>query len=74
MENIIEYNGKELKWNYDICPCLICPLYEASKQFHAANDPDARHDKCYTSRCTYNAKNASDIAWGIYYIMHPNEF
>jgi len=68
MENTINFEGKELKWEYKICPCLECPIYPLQKQWE--NDPDIRHDKCYTSRCTYNKQNAASIAWGVYNMMN----
>ena len=60
MENKIEYNGKTLKWEYDICACLSCPLFPMIKEWE--NEKDKRKDKCYTSRCTYNSENARQIA------------
>lgn len=66
MENTIEYNGKILKWDYNICPCLDCPIYPTKKEWEEEAYKDVRKDKCYASRCTYNKELASSIAWGIH--------
>ena len=71
MENKIIYKGEELKWDYDIVPCLNCPIYPLRKEWEA--DPDIRKDKCYTSGCTYNKANAKMVAEGVYAMQHPEE-
>ena len=63
MENTLTYKGKELKWEYEIVPCLECPIYPLQKEWE--NDPDIRNDKCYMSRCTYNRAVAKMVGEGI---------
>jgi len=69
MENRLTYKGKELKWEYQICPCLECPIYPLRHEWE--DDPDIRKDKCHTSRCIYNKANAKMVAEGVYAMMHP---
>lgn len=71
MENTITYEGKELKWEYKICPCLNCPLYPRKSEWE--DEPDIRKDKCYTSRCTYNKAIGKMVAEGVYAMMHSQE-
>ena len=68
MENTLIYKGKELKWNYNICPCLECPLYPDITKWK--DDPDKRNDKCYTSHCSYDKQQAKDVAAFVYDAMH----
>jgi hypothetical protein len=69
-QNIINFEGKELKWDYTIVPCLKCPIYPTRKEWEEEAKIDVRKDKCYTSRCTYNKANAKMVADGIYMMMH----
>lgn len=66
MENTIDYNGKILKWEYKICPCLDCPIYPTKKDWEEEAEKDVRKDRCYTSICTYNKELAASIAWGLH--------
>jgi len=62
--NTIEYKGKELKWEYDICPCLECPIYPHRSEWE--DEKDIRKNKCYDSRCTYHKELSASMAWGLY--------
>jgi hypothetical protein len=66
MGNTINFEGKELKWEYTICPCLQCPIYPTKKDWEEEAEKDVRKDKCYTSRCTYSKNLSALIAWGIH--------
>lgn len=66
MENTINFKGKELKWDYEICACLNCPIYPTIKEWEKEAEKDVRKDKCYTSRCTYNKENARQVAEWVY--------
>lgn len=66
MENTINYNEKEIKWEYTICPCLQCPIYPTKREWEEEAERDVRKDRCYSSRCSYNKKLAASIAQGIY--------
>ena len=66
MENQIKINtilieGKELSWNYTICPCLTCQLY-LEKIDTVSN--------CMSHRCTYNKQLAKNIANDVFFIMN----
>jgi hypothetical protein len=61
IKNTITINGKELSWDYSICPCLTCELY--------LNKIDTS-ENCYNHRCTYHRQRAKDIANEIFFIMH----
>ena len=71
MENTLTYKEKELKWEYKILPCLDCPIFPLRKEWE--NDPDIRHDKCYTSRCTYSKADAKMVAEAVYAMQHPEK-
>jgi translation initiation factor 2 beta subunit (eIF-2beta)/eIF-5 len=60
MENTINFEGKELKWEYTICPCLECPIYPLQKEWE--NETDIRKNKCWTSRCLYDKMKAKEMA------------
>jgi len=66
MENTINFERKELKWEYTICPCLQCPIYPTKKKWEEEAEKDVRKDKCYTSGCTYSKNLAASIAWEIH--------
>ena len=67
-QNKITFEGKEIIWDYDIAPCLKCPIYPLKKEFE--DDPDIRKNKCWTSGCLYDKENARMVANGIYVMMH----
>jgi len=66
MENTIEHNSKILKWDYDICPCLDCPIYHTKNEWEEEAEKDVRKDKCFSSMCTYYRQRSATLAWGIY--------
>lgn len=68
MENTIIFEGKEKKSNYKIVPCLECPIYPLKKEWE--DDPDIRHNKCYTSKCTYDKKLGKEIAEELYFMKN----
>jgi len=67
MENIVNFKGKEIKWDYKICPCLECPIYPLRKEWE--DEPDIRKDKCYTSRCTYSRLKGKEVAEYVSFIL-----
>ena len=71
MENTLTFEGKELKWDYKIVPCLECPIYPLRKDWE--DDPDIRHDKCYTSHCSYDRKQSRAMAESIAFIMNKKQ-
>ena len=62
MENQIEYNKQNLKWEYEICPCENCPIYMKNKSCELK--------ECETVRCKYNKQLARNIANDIFFMMH----
>ena len=73
MENTINFEGKDIKWEYTICPCLQCPIYPTKKEWEEEAEKDVRKDKCYTSRCIYSKKLAASIAWEIHDLRFDGE-
>lgn len=70
MENTIIFEGKELKWKYNICPCLECPIYPTRNEWEEEARKDVRLDKCWTSRCAYDKKKAEEMANSIFFLMN----
>lgn len=71
MENTINFEGKEIIWEYTTCPCLQCPIYPTKKEWE--EEKDVRKDKCYTSRCTYSKNLAASIALEIHDLRFGGE-
>lgn len=67
-QNKISFKGKEITWDYEICPCSTCPIYPLKKEFE--DDPDKRNDKCWTSHCLYDKENSRMVANAVYVWMH----
>ena len=61
--NTIIIEGKEISWDYQICPCLECELY-------LKNNKSPEYDVCRSVRCIYNSQLAKDIAYDIFNIMN----
>jgi hypothetical protein len=62
-KNTIILNGKEISWDYTVCPCLTCEHYLKENK-----SPDIKI--CESSRCTYNKQLARDIANDVFFMMH----
>ena len=62
-KNIITIDGKEISWDYQICPCLECELY-------LKNNKSPEDNVCRSVRCTYNSQLARAIAYDIFNIMN----
>jgi hypothetical protein len=62
-KNIIIINGKEISWDYTICPCLACQLY-------LKDNKSPENKICESSHCTYNRQLAKNIANDIFFIMN----
>ena len=72
-KNTIIVEGKEISWDYQICPCLECELYlknNKSKEFININHKHPEDNICRSVRCTYNSQLARDIANDIFFMMH----
>ena len=60
-KNTIIINGKELSWDYSICPCLTCEVYLKKTD---------THENCYNHRCTYYKQKAKEIAQDVFFMMN----
>jgi predicted Zn-ribbon and HTH transcriptional regulator len=61
--NTIIINGKEVSWQYAICPCVECQLY--------LKENKSPEDKiCKSARCTYDKQVARNIANDVFLMMN----
>lgn len=68
--NTIILNGKEISWNYTICPCLECEIYLNKQKSNDSIKYDGEDKACRTARCTYNHQLAKDIANDVFFMMN----
>jgi hypothetical protein len=61
IKNTITVNGREISWDYGVCPCLTCELYLKKSD---------TIENCEKYRCTYQRQKAKDIAQDIFFMMH----